>query len=215
MLVLVELIKLGGKIYFLRNTCPFDCIAQIIFTSVLDDSAYYSIAENSDKAFFKFIFKFMNNGPTQEVYKERFMLLKPLYEGTKVITKTEHHEIVTSYDAVDSPAEVWTKLLKSMPSSRQNEKCDKCGEHETEQLTLMPNHTTIIKKGFRVLNKALQFHEITYNKRCQCGGCSILITETNCHIFIELDIRPNLHSDSKSCKLEELPSMLMLAKQYR
>ncbi|XP_011859482.1 PREDICTED: uncharacterized protein LOC105556974 isoform X2 [Vollenhovia emeryi] len=103
-----------------------------------------------------------------------------------------------------------------MPSSHQIEKCDKCGEHKTEQLTLRPNHNTIIKKGFRALNKALQFHEITYNKRCHCRGCSTLTTETNFHIFIELDIRENLHSGhSKSCKLEELPLMLKLAKQYR
>lgn len=82
-------------------------------------------------------------------------ILKPLYKDTEVITKTDHHEIITSYDAIDSPAEVWAKLLKSMPSSHQIEKCNKCGEHKTEQLTLMPNHKIIIKKGFRALNKAL------------------------------------------------------------
>lgn len=58
------------EICFLRNTCPFDSIAQIVFTSVLDDSAYHSIAKNSDNAFFKFILKFMNNGPSRQMYKD-------------------------------------------------------------------------------------------------------------------------------------------------
>jgi len=90
-----------------------------------------------------------------------------------------------------------------------------CGKHELLQITLMSNHSIIIEKGFRALQKALKFHEIIYNKRCQCGGCSVLITETNFHIFIELDIRANLQSTAKSCKLKELPTMLMFAKQYR
>lgn len=207
--------KIDGKVSFLRNSCPFDSLAQIIFTSILDDPIYFSFAETSDNSFFKFIFKFMDNGPSHEVYKERFKLLKPLYENTKISTKTKHHEITTSYDATDSPAEVWMKLLNSISSSRQMEKCNKCGEHETMQLTLRPNHKMIIHKGFRALQKALKFHDVTYNKKCQCGGCSVLTTETSHHIFIELDIRENLQSATKSCKLKELPTMLTLTKQYR
>jgi len=34
MLPFVELIKLTGKMYFLRNNCPFDSLAQIVFTSL-------------------------------------------------------------------------------------------------------------------------------------------------------------------------------------
>jgi hypothetical protein len=107
------------------------------------------------------------------------------------------------------------KLLNSMPSFRQMEKCNKCGEHETVQLTLTANHNIIIQKGFRALQKALQFYDIIYNKQCQCGGCSVLTTETNFHIFIELDIRANGQSATKSCKLKELPTTLMLTRQYR
>jgi len=83
-----------------------------------------------------------------------------------------------------------------MPSSRQIEKCNKCGEHETVQLTLMPNHNIIIQKGFRALQKALKFHNIIYNKQCQC----VLTIKTNSHIFIELDIRSNIKSFTISCK---------------
>jgi len=206
--------KIDGKIYFLKNSCPFDSLAQIVFTGVLDDPGYFAIAETSDNSFLKFIFKFVNNGPSHEVYKERIMLLKPLYEGTKIIIKTGHYKIIYSYNAEDNPVEVWMKLLKSIPSSRQIEKCDICGEHETVQLTLMLNHKIIIKKGFHALQKALKFREIIY-KRCQCGGHSVLTTEINYHIFIELDIRTNLQSTSKSCKLENLPIILTLKKQYR
>lgn len=60
----------------------------------------------------------MDNGPSHKVYKERFKLLKPLYENTKVSTKTQQHEIISSYDAVDSQLEVWMKLLSSMSSFR-------------------------------------------------------------------------------------------------
>jgi len=85
----------------------------------------------------------------------------------------------------------------------------KYGEHELLQITLMLNHNIIIAKGFRALQKTLKFREIIYIKRCQCGGCSVLITETNFHIFIELDIRANLQSTAKFCKLKELPTMLI------
>ncbi|RLU23258.1 hypothetical protein DMN91_003461 [Ooceraea biroi] len=138
---------------------------------ILDDPEYCSIVESSDNLFFKFITKFMNNGPSRELYKERFRLLKPMYEHTKSITKTEHQEIILSYDAADSPAEAWMKLIESMPSSRQMEKCNKCGDHETVQTTLMANHNIILQKGFRALQKALNFHDVIYNKHCQCGGC--------------------------------------------
>ncbi|KAL6258240.1 hypothetical protein P5V15_010170 [Pogonomyrmex californicus] len=129
---------------------------------------------------------------------------------TKISKKTEHHEIIFSNHAVDSPAEVWMKLLNSMPSFRQMEKCDKCGEHETMQLTLISQHKIIIEKGFRALQKALNFHEITYNKRCQYGqySCSVSTTEINYHIFIELYIRENFQSTSKSCKLKDLPTLI-------
>jgi len=34
-----------------------------------------------------------------EIYKERFKLLIPLYGNTKISKKTENHEIICSYDA--------------------------------------------------------------------------------------------------------------------
>jgi len=60
----------------------------------------FSIIETSDNSFFKFVFilKFIDNGPSHEVYKERFKLLKPLYENTKVSIKTDNRKIISSYD---------------------------------------------------------------------------------------------------------------------
>jgi len=119
-----------------------------------------------------FIFKFINNGPTHQIYTERFILLKSLYEDTKNITKSEHHEILYSYNAIDSPAEVWIKLL--VPSICETELCDNCGNHETIRLTLMPNHKIIIQNGFGALERALQFYPIIHNKKCGQYNITVL-----------------------------------------
>lgn len=208
--------KIDGKTYLLRNTCPFDSIAQIIFTSILDNPVYFSIAETSNNPLFNFIFKFINNGPTHKIYIERFILLKSLYEYTKNTTKSEHCEIIHSYDATDSPAEVWTKLLESLPSIYHTEQCNNCGEHEIMQSTLMPNHNIIIKEGFSALERALKFYPKLHNKRCnRCDTNCTQVTEANCHVFIELDIKASLQSASKKCKLGDLPTMIKLGKHYR
>lgn len=82
--------------YFLKNICSFDCIAQIVFTSAVDNSAYLSIIKESNNSFFQFIIKFMEIGPTSHLYKERFLLLKLLYEETKNVIKTENHDVIYS-----------------------------------------------------------------------------------------------------------------------
>lgn len=209
--------KIDGETYFLKNTCSFDSIAQIVFTGILDNPIYLSKAKNSNNLFFNFIFNFIKYGSTNQIYTERFILLKSLYENAKKIEKNEHHENIYSYDATDNPATVWMELLKSVPSIYQTIQCDNCDKHEIIELMLMPINYEIIKKeGFEALEKALQFNAIICNKRCDhCGSnCTQVTEETNYHIFIELAIGVTSQSILR-CKLEDLPTKLKLTKQYR
>ncbi|EZA48656.1 hypothetical protein X777_13258, partial [Ooceraea biroi] len=62
------------------------------------------------------------------------------------------------------------------------------------------------------LEKSLFFRSPSYHIRCKdpCLGKYTLFKEPGIYIFIELDIRPNLQSNSLSCMLDRMPTTLGL-----
>lgn len=84
---------------------------------------------------------------------------------------------------------------------------------------LSVNHKTIGRNGFGALEKAIQFHSRIYKIRCpkkECNGIATEINLTNFHIFIELDIRPQIQMTAgMKCTLGDFPIILNLEKKYR
>lgn len=80
-------------------------------------------------------------------------------------------------------------------------------------IVLEPNHKIIAKEGFSSLEKSLSFRSPIYQIRCSdpCLGKYTWFREPRIHIFIELDIRPNIqYKTGLNCKLKQLPTTLSL-----
>ncbi|EZA47774.1 hypothetical protein X777_15192 [Ooceraea biroi] len=121
---------------------------------------------------------------------------------------------VVSYriDALDNIANVVRKTLATEPSIKNTTKCTSCKGRTYPTVVLEPNHKIIGKEGFRSLEKSLFFRSPSYHIRCKdpCLGKYTLFKEPGIYIFIELDIRPNLQSNSLSCMLDRMPTTLGL-----
>lgn len=188
----------GGQL-LVKNTCGFDSIAQILYTSASDDSKYMSIVENSTAPFFKFTKLFINTGPTVAVYKKRAQILKPFYKAEIKTISTDERVVVRSMDVKDCLVRIWRNLLKTEPSAHETILCNVCGASTQLIATLdSRNHKLIIEQGFGALQSAMQFETVSYNRPCtrsDCHGCTTHAITTNHHVFIELDIRKGLHSE--------------------
>lgn len=207
-------VKFDNSSNIIRNTCPFDVIVQILFTTAVDDSKYFKFMQTEENEVFNLVFKLIENGPSADVYKMRFTMLKPLFEHTKVTTATKKRVIVNSYDATGSPADLWRTFFENTPSTFRTRNCENCGEMVSGDVSLMLNHNIIIRQGFRCLQKALNFSQKVASN-CECGISCTEELVANYQIFIELEIRPGPGSDIKVCRLKDIPTTLLLNAQYR
>lgn len=209
-----------GGLLHVRNTCGFDSIVQILYTSAVDYCDYKLIMGESDVPLFAFVKNFIKSGPKAAIYKERATILKSIYEDRIKISSTDKRVIVREMDVADSVSNIWENMMKSQPSVHRMIHCNKCGE-SSEPITSFYeiNHSIIVEKGFGALQSAIRFSPVTHNQRCfssDCNGRTTRILSTNFHIFIELDVKRTPTAPSESCKLEDIPIHLTFNnKKYR
>ncbi|XP_015123412.1 uncharacterized protein LOC107045603 isoform X2 [Diachasma alloeum] len=76
------------------------------------------------------------------------------------------------------------------------------------------NHKTIGRLKFGALQEALEHHSRLWKVKCsekKCPGSCTVDIILNFHIYIELDIRPNVRAEvSLRCKLRDFPIHLNL-----
>lgn len=208
-------VKLHGSVYTIRNTCPFDVVVQLLLSAAVDDSNYFKFVHSEENDVFKLIKAFIEEGPTATIYEMRFKMLQPFFEHTKAITGTKNHELVTSYDATGSPADIWKNFFETTPSLFRSHDCAICGKIVSCDVSLVPNHKIILQQGFKCLQKALTFSAKMYDVSCECGKNYTQELLANHHVFVELEIRASIQSAIKICRLKDLPTTLMLTTQYR
>lgn len=212
-------LKINGTTYEIRNTCPFDSIAQIITLTALDDENYFNYISNSNNKFLKFCQLILNNGVNVTVYKERIALLLDNNKLQLPITKTGNVYIIDVYNNI---AIIWTNLTKDQPCVN---KISECSSHECQKeihniSVLGVNHQLIQEKGFICLKGVLQYNFQIKNVKCQqseCPGRRTEYVEFNLHLYIELDIRVSLDAKTgMSCQLKDFPVTINILKQeYR
>ncbi|XP_015113151.1 uncharacterized protein LOC107038517 [Diachasma alloeum] len=201
--------------YFMRRTCAFDSLASILLTAALDDRNYYLFLEQAENSFSSFFLKFVETGVTTELYKERFLLLKPLYESTESVTSIQNLAFVTSYDATDNSTDLWTKLFEAHPSTFHTSVCEICNGDGEHNYTIQIDHAVIPQHGFKALQKALDFHPVIYNKPCICGFQCTETSVGNNHIFVELGTRTHYDAPPLRTRLNNFPVELTLDCKYR
>lgn len=200
---------LNNNTYFLRNTCSFDSIVQILATAGIDNIEYHRFLEKATNHTLNFVYNFITNGISKNLFAQRAQILIDccMSKTQKTITNK-----ILSYtiDAENNIANLIQQILQTNPSKCNTEKCT-CGERTIYHSTIAPNHTIISKKGFRALQEALEFWSPIYNINC-CNACLGKLTctdELGEHIFIELDVRHHHNlKQSLRCSLGEFPTTI-------
>lgn len=120
-------LKINGTTYEIRNTCPFDSIAQIITLTALEDENYFNYISNSNNKFLKFCQLILNIGVNTTVYKERIALLLDNNKLKLPIMKAGNVHIIDVYNNI---AVMWTNLTKDQPCVN---KISECSSHECQK----------------------------------------------------------------------------------
>lgn len=199
------------KSYFVTNTCAFDCIVHVLMTGAIDDVNYCAFLEASSNPTLQLVYNLINKGVTQYVLRQRTLILKSYYVCEPQV-QTDLRIVSYKIDAFDNIANVVRKILATEPSIKNMTKCTSCKGRIYPTVILEPNHKIIGKEGFGSLEKSLFFRSPIYKVCCEnpCLGKYTWFREPRIHIFIELDIRPNLQSTSLSCMLKQMPTTIRL-----
>lgn len=215
--------KIGNKTIFVYNTCPFDSIAHILYTTILDDSLYAVYVVQSSNEMLQFVNKFYSMGAHSKVLTERTKLLQKYYkiENMKSVGNPPT-VILYQIDATDSICNTWQKLFKDIPSITQTYSCDdtRCSaeNYKFEKPIVIVNHNILLERGFSALRESIDFRSDLKikcrNSKCKSFG-SIKMRASN-QFFIELDIRNMKDSNSgMEGRLEDFPIMMDLDATYR
>ena len=211
--------KIDGETFFVRNTCGFDSIVQILMTAAIDHQQYASILRESENRTLKLALMILKNGANSKAFYERAAILK---NWCLVEANVEANDRVLSYNinAWNSIRNTVENLFESAPSVRKRETCSHCTGKEYSCTLIAPNHQIIGREGFGSLEKALDFRECIRKIKCQkknCVGLYTLYSTPSFHLFIELDIRPTtkfgIASQRLKCRLRQIPVKVRLRQQ--
>lgn len=205
----------GKRSVKVKNSCPFDAIVHGLMMAMLEHNDYYQHAMTSANSFLKFILSFIEKGSTITSYKNRLKIMDGFYElKSRAPNATSIEPLIL--DAWDSVSVVWEYFLKGEPSCFREVKCSsfQCQIYEQEIMLLSVNHK-MFQKGFdefQKLKNTISYPPTKTNVQCPKMDCMGIVNETltfNRHIFIELDIKPNLKTTaSLCCRLSNFPVTL-------
>lgn len=219
-------IELNHQKNFVRNTCSFDSIAEILARAVNDNLEYLNRLENSTNLFCGFIVVYMDSGASAHVYAQRCMILNefkdPQRSTKKDISMVESQspKLIRSFDVFCCLFDMWTFLMENEASMYHIKKCS-CGNISVEEFpVLLTNHKIILEKGFRALGEAVLNQNAQLQQPCtqeNWGHFASVNVTFNSHNSIEADVgqSDNL-SKSLTCKIRDFPVHVELQNQkYR
>ena len=64
-------VKINDEIVFVKNTCAFDSLVQILLTRAIDNTNYSAFIEKSENSLLQFVCLFMMNGVTPDILRKR------------------------------------------------------------------------------------------------------------------------------------------------
>lgn len=177
--------RIDGVCYFAYNTCGFDSPIQILSARAMDDPEYMSFVQKSTNETLQFLLNFIEKGPTADIYKQRVVLLKRLFESQIIANYDGCGKLKTySIDLFGSLHTIWTTCFKSEPSVYYSYQCPRCDIYSSPVSTLSVNHKMIGDQGFGSLQGALVFYSHLSCINANCTGLCQVEPAFNAHIFI-------------------------------
>ena len=212
-------IELDNRKFIVRDTCPFDTIAEILAVAANDNSEYLKHLEGSSNLFCGFILVYIDSGAKPHVYGHRCLILKDFVDPQKPKTNLLVHKaaspfLVHSFSVFSCVYDMWTFLMKNEPSMYRIKKCT-CGFLEIEEIpVLYVNYQIIAQEGFKAIQKSILEQDSITEEKCtqeNCGLSRSIETKTNYHLFIEADIRKSTSlKTSMTCNVKNFPVYLIL-----
>lgn len=203
--------------YFLKNTCQFDAIMQILLTSVMEVLEYSMHTENSNNSSCQFVHMLLKSGAdiskAINVYNARCLILVDFEKrNNKSDTEIESPKMLKSINVFSNVADMWEFIMKDEPSAYRMINC-KCGNSEMEEVPYFYlNPKIIAKNGFKALQEALTdtWGNVPL-ENCKCGQKPFKSLNLNAHIFIDGDVRKlDGKATPQTCKASELPRYITL-----
>lgn len=215
-----KVLKIEREGISVRDTCPFDSVIQLIQFGAIDYPKYNAAIQSSKNKALQFVSKFLKNGPTIDILKDRTMILKNIY----VLKKVDRAISLLPFtlNARDTIREVWTKLFLDMnpnePSGSKTYLCSNLNCKGPSKIELPVLSINGQYGGFYALEKALDYFPKIKNMKCTVIKCIGPVTEEtslNMHILIETDVNTTKEPQTRrQCQLAEFPVILNLQKPH-
>ena len=216
-------VHLNKRCIFLRNTCPFDSIIQVLAMYATQNEDYLQHLHKSSNQTCGFILEFIEHGSAHHVYVLRCLLLLNFADTSKTLLNqkvfdSESPKAIRTIDVETNIRSMWRFIMVNEPSLRRFKQCPDNHTVIEEISELCVNENIIRESGFQELYQVIQFYLNSQATPCSAPGCTLIAEETvhmNAHIFVELDIR-NYKDESMTCAASDFPVYLTLAdSEYR
>ena len=135
-------VKINDKIVFVKNTCAFDSLVQILLTRAIDNTNYSAFIEKSENSLLQFVWVFMMNGVTPDILRKRVQILQN-FHNQKVAVRTKERVLSWTMDTWDSIENIVNCTLGSELSVLKTQSCANCKGRTYACSTIAPNHSIL------------------------------------------------------------------------
>jgi len=209
----IQSITINNKQYIITNTCAFDSLIHVLFTSYADSPNNYLkfIEANTEFKLFEFISYAKRNAFNLQTYKKRAMILIDVYKPLAEYSKSPIH-----LDCSSTANIVIKNLFCNYDSLSENKTCSNCKEDRTRKEKII-----VVNLLTRDLTFFLDVLKNMYSVKTheKCGNCDSYTIKRKFtfgnQVFIELFAPPskrkplNKYSDV-SLTLSKIPQRLCL-----
>lgn len=182
-----NLILLNGERIYVKNTCAFDSLVEVLTTSYCNYSIFKNwIDNNSEHIFFSFITKYATEGVNNSINQERGAILCTIFDIRNNIV-----------ECTTNPNWLLTKLITDFCSVEENKMCNKCGVHLRKMFTIDFCATDITNLDFQ--QNFLTFISQFFNTQtviCKtCQSTAEITRKPNSYLFIDTELFFQLNED--------------------
>jgi len=208
----IQSITINNKQYIITNTCAFDSLIHVLFTSYADSPNYLKFIEaNIEFKLFEFISYAKRNGFNLQTYKKRASILIDVYKSLAEYSRSPIH-----LDCSCTTNFVIKNLFCNYDSLIENKTCLNCKEESTRKEKIIVVNLLTRNLSF-FLDVLKNMFSVKPHKKCDnCDSYTIKSKFTfGNQVFIELFDTPskrkplNKYSDV-SLTLSKIPQRLYL-----
>lgn len=194
-------ISISKKKFLIQNTCPFDAVSVLIAMAYTDIVLYKQFIDTKKNDFLIFCKNLAQEGPTLNIYKNRVVLLRTIFQIDASIKDTN------LIDARYNVTLMITGFLRNAPSSIQTVTClNNC---HTSKVIHDPLISLKLTDKFNNLEEDIKTYTAEKTMNCtNCNGTKTTSRSLREHLFIEVDF----FSGEISYELQEFPDYIDINK---